>query len=70
MWAASGGCLDTFEVHDEGVFSAVFSADGQQVLDDWAANVWSAASGECLVTLEGNDDSVSSAELLFMRFNR
>ena len=64
MWsAASGECLRTIEGHASSVDSAVFSADGQQVLttsDDGTAKVWSAASGECLRTLEGHASSVDS----------
>ena len=64
MWsAASGECLRTLEGHASSVDSAVFSADGQQVLTasgDKTAKVWSAASGECLLTLEGHKGSVHS----------
>ena len=44
--------------------SAVFSADGQQVLTasgDGTSKAWSASSGECLRTLEGHAISVDSA---------
>ena len=56
VWsAASGKCLRIFMGHTGCVYSAVFSADGQQVLteaSDKTAKVWSAASGACLLTLE------------------
>ena len=51
-------------VTTDAVYSAVFSADGQQVLTaslDQTAKVWSAASGECLRTLSGHTDRVYSA---------
>ena len=65
LWsAASGECLRTFMGHENSVWSAVFSADGQQALTasrDGTAKVWSAASGECLLTLEGHECCVKSA---------
>ena len=65
VWsAASGECLVTLCGHKGDVYSAVFSADGQQVLTasgDGTSKAWSAASGECLRTLEGHAISVDSA---------
>ena len=65
MWSvASGECLLTFEGHRQFVISAVFSADGQQVLTasyDCTAKVWWTASGECLLTLEGHGHAIFSA---------
>ena len=65
VWsAATGECLVTSSGHSDRVFSAVSSADDQQVLTafwDRTAKVWSAATGECLVTLKGHDGPVCSA---------
>ena len=66
VWsAASGECLLTLEAHTGSVNSAVFSADGQQVLTASSkyetSKVWSAASGECLLTLKGHESGVTSA---------
>ena len=50
VWsAASGECLLTLMGHEDYVYSAVFSADGQQVLTaslDKTAKVWSVADGQ------------------------
>jgi len=64
VWSAvSGKCLLTLMLSGV-VTTAVFSADGQQVLTaskDRTAKVWSATSGECLLT-RGHCNFVNSAD--------
>jgi len=65
IWDASTGeCKRTFSGHSEGVFSAVFSADGLSVLtgsQDKTAKIWDASTGECKRTFPGHSDAVWSA---------
>ena len=52
-------------VHSDGVRSAQFSPDGQNIVsasDDETVRVWSAATGECVQTLAGHSGRVCSAQ--------
>merc|ERR1719281_538354 len=65
LWdVESGECVKTFEGHENGVNSAVFSADSTQVLtasSDRTAKLWNVESGECVKTFVGHRNSVNSA---------
>ena len=54
----------TLTGHDAGVYSAVYSADGQRIVTgsgDKTAKVWDAKTGQELLTLKGHDNLLWSA---------
>ena len=56
--------LNAFRGHDDAVWSADFSPDGNRVVtasDDKTARLWDAATGKQLAVLRGHDDKVGSA---------
>ena len=60
----TGTPLVVMEGHTRGIYSAVFSPDGQYVLSasgDRTARVWFAKSGECTQSLEGHEGRVTRA---------
>ncbi|HBB34063.1 MAG TPA: hypothetical protein DDZ80_19265 [Cyanobacteria bacterium UBA8803] len=64
LWDTSGNRLAEFQTHKEGINSAIFSPDSNQILtasDDKTARLWD-TSGNLLSVFQGHEGSVISAE--------
>ena len=62
MWSLDGKLLQTFQGHQDFIYSVAFAPDGKSVLTgswDKTANLWS-LDGKLLQTFQGHQDYISS----------